>query len=563
MTVKGKITSGAGEITDARINHKPIKLGKDGSFSYPWKSAVGGNTLVFTASDAMGSKRKRVQAYLWSRKYFKPDKKKPKSGMVAPGMAFFMDKNTIDDGKHTLLPNDLATIFELYFKNMDLNALLKGSKKPGEPAFEYSFIGIKYRIYIKKITYGSPKVSLKPVTGAFQLVATIPNLHADLDIKRKKFFSSGDVTYDGDVDSTSVVIKATIIPKVSKGKVLSEVKDVSVVLNGFKIKISGGLGGALLNGILNIFKGTLQKTFQDEFSKSIKQQIGPAVADALNALAISDDFEIERLDDPTKKIKVSLVTDMWGTDIRPDGARFDLRAGAYADKKNTVSNLGVPGRINCRTGTQKLHHKRKNRLELGIADDTLNEILYAAWLGGLLEFKVPASMLGKVDLAAYGVKNLKMTAKALLAPTITDCNAVKKPKAHVGDFRIDAEMELLGQKLNVVLWATFVAGVDIKVDKGKGEISVALTKIETIETEINVQQDNLIGSEAAIDKMIGESLVKGLMGTLGGSSLGSFPLPEIDLSGTVKGLPKGTAIAIDAKNIVRIGGNSVVEGQLK
>ena len=558
ITIKGTVKSGAGPITSFTLNGKPVTVAADGAFSIPYTSVVAGNTLVFKAVDKLGTPRKRVQAFLWSTTYFKPIKSKAKSGMVTPGMAFFMDKNTIDDGNHSLPPNDLATIFELYFKSMDLGALLAANKKPGEPDFTASGINV----FIKKVTYGTPKVTLTPVTGAFKMTATIPNLKATLLLTRKKLFG-GTAEYDGTMTSTSVAILATIVPTVKAGKIVSETKDVSVTLNGFEMKVSGGLGGIIINAIVGLFKNQIRGILEKEFESAIKNQIGPAVANALNALAVTFNFGIPRLDDPTKKIAIQVVTDVHGTDIRPDGARFDLRAGAYTDKQNHVDNLGVPGRINCGSGTQTLVMPRKNRLELGIADDALNSVLYAAWLGGLLEFPLPASMLGAVDLSKYGVSDLKMTAKALLAPTVSDCNAKSAPKAHIGDFRIDAEMTLLGQKLNVVLWATFVAGVDIKVDKTKGELSIALTEIESIETEINVQQDNLIGSEAAIDKMIGESLVKGLMGTLGGAALGSFPLPAIDLSGTVQGLPKGTAIAIDAQSLVRLSGNSVVLGKLK
>jgi len=557
ITIKGKVVSGAGPITSFKLNGKAVKLGSGGTFSIPRASVVGGNTLLFEAQDKLGSKRRRVQAYLWSKVFFRPDKKKPKSGMVTPGMAFFMDKTTVDDGKHTLPPNDLATIFELYLKGMDIKKLLTAGKKdPKDPDFTFSGMPI----YIDKVTYGSPKVKLVPIMGALKMTATIPNLKADLRIRRKKFLG-GWSTYKGTMTATTIVINATIVPKVVGGKIKSETKNVSVVLNGFNLKVSGGVGGWIINAILGVFKNTVKNRLQAEFAKSIAGALGPAVANALNALALSFDFDLPRLDDPKKKINVSVITDMWGTDIRPDGARFDLRTGAYADKKNSISNLGVPGRVNCGSGVQKLYVPRKDKLELGLADDVLNSILYAAWLGGLLEFPVPASMSGKVDLKSYGVTDLKMKAKAYLAPTVTDCNAKKAPKAHIGDFRIDASMKLLGQPMNVVMWASFTAGVKIEVKNSA--VSLSLTAIEKIDTEINVVQDKMIGSEAAIDKLISESLVKGLMGTLGGQALGSFPLPVVDLSKSMSGIPKGTGIAINPQKVLRLYGNTVIAGSLK
>ena len=66
-----------------------------------------------------------------------------------------------------------------------------------------------------------------------------------------------------------------------------------------------------------------------------------------------------------------------------------------------------------------------------------------------------------------------------------------------------------------------------------------------------------------IADLVGDNLVQGLLGALGGNALGSFELPAIDLSGTVQGLPKGTGISIAPKTVQRNAGNTIVGGTLK
>ncbi len=547
VEIKGKVTSGAGPITAFTLNGGKVKPKADGTFKKVLQAKPGGNTLVFLAKDSLGTERKRVQAFLWSNKYRKPQKSKPMSGANDPGIAYFLSKTAIDDGKHDLPPNDLATIFELFMQSYDIGAII--------PNPVYDSGGLK--VTLSNLKYGKAKVTLTPVSGALRLVATIPNVTADLQASYYFIKPKGKLTI------SSIVITSDIVPTVKAHKLVVDLKKTSVKLNGFDVKLSG-LGG-LLNPLINALKGTFIKQLETSFTDAIKKQLGPVVADALSALAFSFAFDVPRLDG-TGSIKAAVVTDFAKVTIDSSGAVFWLRSQGTAKKENTVDNLGVPDRIGCGTGVQNVVVLKKHALELALSDDALNQVLYAMWLGGLLEFPVPKSLLGNINLDQYGVKNLKMKAKALLAPTVSDCNAKGELLAHVGDFRIDASLELLGQKMDVVLWATFLAGVEVTVTKnkaGNAELAITLKEVKKLDLEVNVQQDKLVGSEKVLAGLVGDSLVKGLLGALGGEALGSFELPAIDLSGTVQGLPKGTGIAIDPQSVTRKEGNTIVGGKLK
>jgi hypothetical protein len=350
-----------------------------------------------------------------------------------------------------------------------------------------------------------------------------------------------------------------VVPSIVNHQMVVELKDVTVKINGAVIKLNGL--GALLNGImastLKSYIGEIEKSFKE----SVAKEMGPSLASALAALAFNSDFEVDKPDGSGNKVKASLKTDFSSVDFNPEGGTFMLRVGAYAKKANTVDNLGVPARVGCGKGNQQVVLLKKKPLEISLADDSLNEIMYALWLGGLLEFPVPEALLGGVDLKKYGATDLEMKAKALLAPTLSDCNTKAEFDAFIGDLRIDAKLKLLGTPMTIVLYATFTAGT--KVDAKGDKISVALTGVKKTYTEVTVLEDDLVGSEAAIEKMIAESLVGGLMQALGGQALGAFDLPKVDLSAAMKGLPKGTAIAIDPQTVTRKGGNSIIGGKLK
>ena len=115
--------------------------------------------------------------------------------------------------------------------------------------------------------------------------------------------------------------------------------------------------------------------------------------------------------------------------------------------------------------------------------------------------------------------------------------------------------------MDVVVYATFVAGIQVSVDANK--LTIQLTNVKSVQTDVEVQQENLIASESVIESLVADTLVKNLLTVLGGSALGGFELPVIDLSSTVQGLPLGTGIAIDPKTVTRIEGNTVIGGNLK
>ncbi|MCB9740905.1 MAG: hypothetical protein H6747_16685 [Deltaproteobacteria bacterium] len=543
IAIKGKVTSGAGSITAFTINNKTVTLAKNGSFTHEVTAAIGGNTLEMHAEDVLGTKRKRVQAFLWSNSYLKPDADKPKSGMVDPGVGYFLSKEAIDDGDHSLPPNDLATIFEIFLQNYDLAGVIPN------PAFEGNGIVAT----VKNLKVGKAKVTLVPLPGTLRLSATIPNASADVNAKWSILSLNGKLTI------TAIKLTADVVPKVVNHALITEVNNVVVKLEGFNLQLTGL--GSLLNFLVNALEGSIAKDLETSLAKAMKDQLGPTISGALGALAFAFDIGVPKLDGSGDEVEAKLLTDFSEVIIDNTGAIFRLRSGVYAKKGNTVDNLGVPKRIGCGTGIQPLTILKQKALELALADDTLNEFLYALWFGGLLEFPVGKELLGDIDLSAYGISNLKLKTKALLAPTAADCNDQGELLAHIGDFRVDATLDIFGQKMTVVVHASFVAGIEVSVDGNK--LNIKLTKIKSVATDVEVVEENLIASESVVEGLIADKLVGNLLDVLGGSALGGFELPVVDLSGAVPGIPKGTGIAIDPQTVVRKDGNTIIGGKLK
>jgi hypothetical protein len=554
ITVKGKVKSGAGPITTFALNDKPVSVAADGSFAVPYTSLVGGNTLVFDAADSFGSKKRRVQAYLWSSSYLKPDLAKPGVGMVDPGLAFWLAQSVIDDGNHKVPPppNDLATLFELAIQNLKLADLIKNPV--------YSANGST--VNLTNLKYDPAKVSLQAKPGGLGMTAKINNVSGDLSGNAKVcVLFCFNVNVDGKLTMSSIDIATDVNLSVTADhKLATKMANTKVTLNNVDATLSNGvlnfLIGFIVDAVLNSFKPQLEKAFAEQVVANLE----PQLSGALGALALNASFDINKLDGSGKKITLNLQSDFSSVGTGTDGLALLERARITTVKSTPYDNLGVPGRIGCGKAPQKLEILKAKPLELVIADDTFNQILWGTWQGGLFEFPVPASMLGNVDLAQYGVSDMTLKVSGMLAPTMSDC-ATGELLAHVGDFKVDAKLKLFGQPMDVVLYASFVAGVTVKAVGN--EIGISLDSVKSKALQVDVLQDNMVSSEGVLEKLVADALLDNLVAQLGGTALGTFPIPSIDLSSSMPGLPPGTGIGIAVETTTRKNGNTIVGGKLK
>lgn len=579
VTVTGTVVSGAGPITSFTINGVDVPVDADsGAFSYPFAGDALHNTLLFQAEDSAGNLRERVQAYHWSSSYLNPDPAVPGSGMVDPGMGLWLSQETLDDGDHSQPINDLASVFEMVFAAMELETLIPS---PAVSNQSISGVGI-YNLYIQNLTYGAASTTLRAINGGLRVTATIPNVEADLLADRVGCGSficiGGDMT--GDMSMSSIVMRADLMLSVNPDHTLKvDVVNVDVTVNGADVNLDGILG-FLAGWIIDIFIPDFVDDIEEQFEGELVNTLGPMLADALSGLAINLTLPLPRLDgalDPISgdplTIELNLESDFSYTDFQADlGGVLGLRARATCADRGVPGgwpfddNLGTPGRGACGTGAQIMVVPRVAPVEVVLPDDTLNELLHAAWWGGLLEFPVGPELLGDVDLETYGIKDLTMQVSALLPPLASDCATPGELRLHVGDLKITASLKLFEQPMDVVIYAAFDAQVEITTVNN--ELGITIQSLENMHLEVNVLQDPLIASESVIHDLILAQLMPSLEGMLGnGEPLASMPLPEIDLSSSL-GLEPGSVVihiaVLDNPDWPgRIGGNTIVYGQLQ
>ena len=544
VTVSGTVTSGAGPIVSFFVADEPVELDEQGRFQVPVGTTVGGSPLTFSAEDAIGGARERVQAYLWSPAYLLPKADVPGSGMADPGVGVFLGQQAIDDGDRSLPPDDLATIFEMVLADYKLSEVLPEDKPAGTVAGT--------DIYITNLEDKSRTVTLECKDGSLLMTATLTDI-------------TGDVRTDppfgqprhGPLVATALVITADVVATVEEHQLKVDMMNTAVDLQGLDITLKDA--GWLVNLIIDLVIPGYTRTLETQLAADLEPELEPILQDAFASLAFSEELEVPSFDPDGEPITVGLETDFSSVTFSEAGATFRLRTRVVGPEVAPYENLGLPRRMGCAVANQLLVIPQDQAFEMVLSDNLLNQIFFAAWKGGMLEIPLPAELLAEVDLDSYGVTKLEGTISGMLAPTLSDC-AGRGLELVVGDLRIDLDLEIFGSPGRAVLYVTFAT--EILLELAEGTVGLSLGELVSMDVEV-AADDTLIGAEGFLKEMIGDAVGPLLTEGLGGGTMAGFPLPRVDLSETVEGLPPGTGIGIDPQVLTRDGGNTIVGGELQ
>jgi hypothetical protein len=550
VTVTGSVASEEGAIVWLRINGEDVPVEADGRFSHDVIARTGGNTLVLETADDQGVERRRVQSFLWSTGYHAPTEA-PGAGMLSDGLAIYLAQESLDDGDHTQPIDDIATLLGLAMGAIDLGSFID----PTTPVAN----AIGYDVYVSNLTSTSSDVALEAIDGGIRMTATIYGMEGDL-------FFDGTFDNNGGFAIASVQAVTDLLIDVNAEHQLAiAVIDPQTTISELDLWADGALGA-----LIYVFQGPITDSMASDLEASLTDQLtglmGPAVGLALGAMAPNTTLSFPRIggDEP---IPVRLRTDFHEVEFEdgqtppdpppPQGGDLVERGGAYALEPVTPhENLGVPDWDGCGLGAPEIPLLRESPLEIALTDDLLNQLLYGAWRGGMLEFEMPPELL-PADTAI--ISDLQVKVSGMLAPTASDCGPDGRLRLHIGDIRIDGSLVLGELPITFVAYSSLEAGLDVVPTKTG--IGITLAEVERIDTELTVMEAGGIEAEPTLRAVLESQLVEGVLGSLGGG-LGGIELPQLDLSATL-GLPPGSAmIQIMAEEAQRMPGTTLVLGHL-
>lgn len=560
IEVKGKIQYGkagwpVGMVYVNGTPHLVDPISK--SFTHKMKSVQGINIIQVDVEDIYGLKDHVVQSYYYSTVWYPPND--PVKSYVKDGLMVYLGQEVWDDNDRSDV-DDIATIMLLYVKSMDIAGLIKNPITSGK------FGWCDYKVNVSNITYGEISLNLKPISGGLHMKAVIPNFKADVKVDLSGFLCDiADMS--GDVKASSITIETDLIISVdASGELVVNAKNVNVTISGLNITIKG-IWGFLLNWLINFFEGTFTKMIEEQFEKQIKAQIEDAVSKALKGLALDQKFEIPPMFEGAKPMTLSVKTKISSVAFSPDGGTIGFSATISVPKNVGYNPLGSIGRASCLKPQPDplLSFPKKGTFEMGLHDDFLNQIPFSMYWGGGLTFPIPESMLAGQDLSQYGIDNLNLDVDFMLPPIITACTPNNKMNVQIGDMKIHAKMKLFGKDVDMILYTSMIVEANITAvdtDKGK-QLTISVEKPSFLDVEIASLAGGLEGAEDSMRKLMLEQMMPKIMDGFTGKALGTFPIPEIDLSAINPSVPKGSKISIDLKELLRIFGYTVMSGKVK
>jgi len=178
---------------------------------------------------------------------------------------------------------------------------------------------------------------------------------------------------------------------------------------------------------------------------------------------------------------------------------------------------------------------------------------------------VPPEELG-TDLAQFGLEDVTLLVDFLLAPIMTSCTSDGTFVLQIGDMRVDAAMTMYGMPVEMTAFSSMEIAtelVPVQADDGTQQLAISLGDIRIMEVEITEIKGQLAGAEDVIVSLVKDNLVVGFLDSFAGEALGSFPIPDVDLSGVNEAVPPGSKIGIDLEKVLRILGYTVLSGNVQ
>lgn len=545
VMVSGSVSTGLGHVASLTLNGDNVPIADDDTFVAEFDPVVGGNTLVFEAVDANGWRRRRVQSLLWGTSYRAPTG--PLTALVPDGVRVYLAEGSLDDTVFGLPPDDLATVMQVALAELDVEA-----------AFDIPTpVGIvdDYAVHVTALEVATRTVALLPTDDGVVVTTTLGGITGGLGFDCTAAAceaDGGDGT--GGFIIEAVVVQTPLSALVDATPAVAVAPAASVTsIEGLQLGSNDAWTDPVAAASDTIVTDSAVANLVAGVDAIASSRYGPVLQTALSQLRLDAALAFPSIGQPGTTIDVALQTQPQTVVFSPLGAVVRWLGGASTPTVVTPhDNLGIPDRLGCDGQDDVAALPQEELVEIGVTDDLLNQLFYAAWRGGMLEFPLTIAD-GEID----GVTDVEIVASGPLAITVSDCNRMGAPRALLGDVRFDAALTYRGQPLTFVAHTS--AELAVQLDLGPQGITIAIPELVSSETELSVGRSDAIGDEALLIEQLEAALHNQL---LTADTISPLPLPPLEFSEAL-GLEPGAAVMeVVPESVVHRPGISVIRGHL-
>jgi hypothetical protein len=399
-------------------------------------------------------------------------------------------------------------------------------------------------IYAASLTgfeYQKATAVLKTTDSGLQLVATFEQPTGSLPLSKTGCGAAfpepcfGPDTISGDLSLEALEVRADLIVTVDDAhRVQVAVAGVTVALLGLSLDINGNswLLDPLLLGLPDALEGSISSGFQ--------QGVAPGLADllrqTLQGLAWNFTTRIDKPDgsvDPLSGdpvgVQIQVVSDFQTLTFTKDlGANLSFRSRALPQFSTTRSQdleppLGIPARVGCNQPPSPPTAPALAPLEQVLVLDLVNEALYFAWAGGLLDFQVTEALLGGTDPSLFGLTDLTLEVQTLLPPLLSDCTPDGALRLQVGQLQLLATGSFYGEPFSTTTRAALE--LDATWAQCPDGLALETGEIFNLQALTELQGDGPLEVEFLVNELAQMALIPALTARLATTPLLEFPVP--------------------------------------
>ena len=514
------------------------------------------NVLVGYAEDACGNRRVVETAYLRSGGYGAPLTESRLSARHPGGIVAQLNQPVLDDSDRNDL-DDLASLAEATLRGLDLNALLAPGQalvedpiEPSQCSWGQVASDSGYRVgrhsdASRAIILDNPKVGiLEAVDSGVHLAATVGNFAFPLEASAGTIVcflfggvEAAEISVAGTVGASSINVDATISLRLEDGVPQASMQSITLDTVGLYVDLDCGWADFLCDAITGAFVPLLEGLVEDAIEGVVADQVPSLLEDVLGQLQIDTGFDLP----PPIAMRLNLAS---GFDQilfegpaggEPGFGRLGLEAQVFPSERATFISDEAKGEI-LRTGGTANLQPSPYAFGLGLKEALVNQVFWALWYGGGLELN---DLLGTLAADAPGDDELddilELTIRSELPPVLMTGDDDWDFTLGWGDVYLEAAVDLgplLGGEggegvLNVGAYLSAMLSAEIDIDPTTNELVAIFDQEPMIAVEVVSIDDE--GYQGVMSDLL-QKVLKLLMPRLLGSAIGSFPLPEFDLS---------------------------------
>lgn len=557
VTIQGHVVHNATDLGWVKINGVDVAVQEDNTFELPMEATAGMNIIQAEAWDQYDGHDRVIQTFIMSSAYKPMNAVNPEVSQMDDGILMFLGQTVFDDDNGK--PDDFASFLIYMFNSADYNL----NNFVPNPLVENG----DYKVKIDgNIMYDPMQLDILCIYGGLRLMIKVPNIRMHIDAESKHWYLP-DVS--GNVSAAYIALIVDMMLSVdADGNVVATLGSVQSNVDSLNVDLDGALG-FLLNWLVDFFEGTIGGMLEDQLEGVIQDQVPQILEAALQNLAFNFDFEIPALMEGLEPTTVSLVSHIGRLEFTPAGGVLGLSAAIVTDKGVELDSFGSFLRSGCMEPEAPFALSKESEVQMAIADDVLNQVFYALWWSGLLSMPIDAELLGGGDFEEFGIQNLSMELTGLRAPLLNDCSTEGDLMVmQLGDLELDVSMVMFNMPVEVTIYATFEALMQVQANTGGGggdgsSISLSVVDVRFVDIEIATVSENLVGSEDVLRVLIKQQLLDKLLDQILVAANASIPIPTIPLGDLVSAFPGDAQLRLIPASSEREKGYTVVSGSFK